>query len=96
MEKIFTPYKSDKKPYKFFVYDEKYKKIYFGATGYEHFTEGHLDENRKLNYLRRHLMNENWDDPNSKGFWSARYLWLYPTYDEAMKHINNFIKNNYY
>lgn len=95
MEKKYLPYKSNKIPYKFYIINDKGKKIYFGNDKYEHFTEGHLDENRKLNYLRRHFFNEDWDNPNTAGFWSARYLWLFPTYDEALKQIKFYIDNYY-
>ena len=45
--KKYYPYKSDKAGKKFYIITNDNKKIYFGATGYEHYTEGHLDERRK-------------------------------------------------
>jgi hypothetical protein len=68
------------------------KKVYFGQTGYEHFTEGHLDERRKWAYISRHRRNENWSNPDTAGFWAFHYLWLYPTYEQAMKRINKIVK----
>lgn len=94
--KKYYPYTSDKSPYKFYIITDDNKKIYFGNDQYQHYTEGHLDENRKLNYLKRHFKNENWNDPNTSGFWSARFLWLFKTYDEALKYINYYIENYYY
>ena len=72
------------------------KKIYFGASGYEHFTNGHLDIKRRDAYLLRHQKKENWNNPNSAGYWSARFLWLYPTYKEAYEIIKKeLIKKKY-
>ena len=86
--KYYYPYYSDKPKYKFYILTDKNKRVYFGAIGYEHFTEGHLDEQRKLNYIRRHQKNENWNDKNTAGFWSYRFLWLYPTYKKAYYDIS--------
>ena len=85
--KKYHPYKSDKAGKKFYIITNDNKKIYFGATGYEHYTEGHLDERRKWSYISRHRKNENWRDPDTAGFWSFYYLWLEPTYEKAYKKI---------
>ena len=94
--KKYFPYPSDRPAKKFFIItnDIKPKKIYFGQAGYEHFTEGHLDERRKWGYISRHRRGENWSDFNTAGAWSFHYLWLYPTYEQAMKRINKIIKKN--
>ena len=68
---------------------DKIKKVLFGAKGYEHYTEGHLDEKRKQNYIQRHKKNENWRDTFSAGYWSYHYLWQFKTYKEALKWIHN-------
>ena len=49
--KKYYPFKSDKPIKKFYIITNDNKKVYFGASGYEHFTEGHLDERRKLVYI---------------------------------------------
>ena len=86
--KKYYPYKSiDKPEKKFYIITNDNKKVYFGAAGYEHFTEGHLDETRKQRYIARHKKNENWNNINSPGFWSYRFTWLYPTYKEAYENI---------
>ena len=85
--KKYKPYPSDKGAKKFYIITNDNKKIYFGATGYEHYTEGHLDERRKWAYIWRHRKNENWRDPDTAGFWSFHYLWLEKTYEEAYKKI---------
>jgi hypothetical protein len=95
MNKIYFPYKSDQPKYKFYILTNKNKKVYFGANGYEHYTEGHLDDKRKLNYIRRHMNNEDWTNPNTAGFWSFWYLWFDKTYNNAYNNIKNIIfKNN--
>lgn len=94
--KIYYPYKSDKPEKKFFIITNTGKKVYFGAANYEHFTEGHLDDKRKERYIRRHEKRENWNDPNTKGFWSYKFLWLYPSYSEAYDHIKKDLKNKGY
>ena len=49
------------------------KTIHVGASGYEDFTT-HKDPERKARYLARHK-NENWDDPETAGFWAQHLLW---------------------
>ena len=86
-EKIYYPYPSTDKKHKYFIITSSGKKVRFGAKGYEHYTEGHLDKTRKQSYLDRHEKRENWDDFNSAGAWSAKFLWEYPTYKEAYQKI---------
>ena len=88
--KLYTPYRSNKPDKKYMVHTRN-GLIYFGASRYEHYTEGHLDEKRRELYVKRHRKNEDWKDINTPGFWSYWYLWKYPTYREAMKHIKKFI-----
>ncbi len=52
--KKYFPYPSDRPAKKFYIITNDNKKVYFGQTGYEHFTEGHLDERRKWAYISRH------------------------------------------
>lgn len=92
--KKYFPYKSDRPAKKFYIITNDNKKVYFGATGYEHFTEGHLNEKRRLNYMSRHKKTENWRNRDTPGFWSYHYLWRFPTYAEAYKNIKNlFLKD---
>lgn len=85
--KYYYPYPSDKPNKKFYIINNDNKRVYFGASNYEHYTEGHLNINRRNNYLKRHSKNEDWNNPNTAAFWSARFLWLYPTYKEAYNDI---------
>ena len=71
---------------------DKVKRIHFGARGYEHYTEGHLDEKRRENYVKRHKAMEDWNNPFTAGWWSYHYLWQYKRYREAIGRIREIIK----
>jgi hypothetical protein len=97
--KKYYPYKSiDRPTKKFYIITNDNKKVYFGATGYEHFTEGHLDDRRKWAYIWRHKNSkkEDWGDPNTAGFWSYWFLWQYRTYEEAYRKIRKDLKDKGY
>ncbi len=69
------------------LHHNKWKNKYFGAAGYSDFTI-HKDEERKLRYIKRHN-NENWTKSgiDTAGWWSLKYLWSYPTKEEAYNNI---------
>lgn len=90
MNKLYFPYPSDKPAKKFFIITNEGKRVYFGATGYEHYTQGHLDVKRRAAYIRRHN-NEDWSNPNKPAFWALKFLWLYPTYRQAYAEIKKEI-----
>ncbi len=48
----------------------------------------HKDEARKQRYINRHK-NESkfWYDPDTASYWALKYLWSYPTKEEAYQHI---------
>lgn len=75
---------------------KKIKTIKFGSLGYEHYTSGHLDEDRQRNYMDRHRKNENWNDELSKGYYSYNFLWRFKTLQEAKKWIYNDLKKKGY
>ena len=83
----YYPYVSDMPNKKFYVITDDYRRLYFGDTKYEHFTEGHLNEIRRKAYINRHKKNESWNNKDSAGFWSYHYLWEFPTYKEAYENI---------
>jgi hypothetical protein len=90
----YYPYKSDKPDKKYYIITNSGRKVYFGAAGMSDFTI-HKDEARKQRYINRHKNNENWTKSgiDTAGFWSFRYLWSYPTKQEAYKHIKaQFLK----
>lgn len=69
-------------------------KIMFGAKGYEHYTDGHLDDFRKDSYIARHSKRENWSKSgaNTAGWWSYNFLWRFKTYKKAMDYIKKTLK----
>ena len=73
--KIYYPYISDKPNKKLYIITNENKRVYFGAAGYEHYTEGHLDVKRRDQYLQRHQKNENWNDYMSSGSLAYHLLW---------------------
>lgn len=67
------------------------KTIRFGATGFENYTSGHLDEERRKRYIARHEKREDWtkNGVDTAGFWSYHYLWKYKTFREALQKIKS-------
>lgn len=83
---------TDKKKFKVILKNTitgRNKTIKFGANGYEHFTSGHLDEQRRENYIARHKKREDWGKSgvDTAGFWSYWFLWKFKTYKEALDYI---------
>ena len=76
---VFDTDTGNNKKYKV-LYNGKY--IYFGDKRYAQFHDrisayshlDHLDKKRRKLYYQRHE-NDNFNDPNYAGFWSANYLW---------------------
>ncbi len=62
--------------------------IYIGDSRYKHYTQGHLDEKLKNNYIKRHSRTEDLNNPDSAGFWS------FQTYNRAYTVINKFLKKH--
>ena len=87
----YYPYKSDKKDKKYYIITSSGKKVYFGATGYQDYTMHH-DDARKQSYIRRHSANENWNNPDTAGFWSRWLLWNKKTIDESYKDIRKMLR----
>jgi hypothetical protein len=76
------------------------KHIKFGSNGLndyifqsnydkEHSNDMPLADLNKKAYIKRHKKRENWNDPNTPGFWSKNILWSKPTLDEAIKYTEN-------
>jgi hypothetical protein len=71
----FISLKHSSKPNKKYVieFSEPKKTIHFGSkTGITYLD--HKDKTKRENYLKRHKVNENWDDVNA-GSLSAFLLW---------------------
>jgi hypothetical protein len=62
------------------------KRIPFGAKGYDDYTTS-KDENKKKNYLERHKTTEDWNNPDTAGFWARWVLWNKKTVDESVRDI---------
>lgn len=54
--------------------DKERKKVNFGARGSSTFLD-HKDEKKRLAYVARHRVNENFNDPLSAGSLSRYILW---------------------
>ncbi len=93
--KLYYPYPSNRDNKKFMVLKSDGRWLHFGDKNYKHFTEGHLDDKRRILYEKRSNGRDkdiyNYD---TAGFWSYWYLWKFKTYEEAYKHIRKFIFNN--
>jgi hypothetical protein len=64
----------------------KLHKIHFGLKGGSTFLE-HGDENKKDNYIKRHIVNENHTNPLTAGFWARWILWNKPTLNESIADV---------
>ena len=87
----YYPYPANDGKHKYYIITKSGRKVLFGAAGYEHFSSGHKDEDRKQRYISRHKNNENWSKSgiDSAGFWSRWLLWHKPTISESFRDIKN-------
>jgi hypothetical protein len=86
--KTYTLYKSTnalKKYDVFVVYNDRIKKVSFGATGYSDYTK-HKDPERKQRYVTRHKSREKWTKNGiaTPGFWSRWVLWNKPSLRDSL------------
>lgn len=63
---------------------KRVRTIQFGAKGMSDYTI-HKDKKRKERYIKRHQVNEDWNDPLTAGFWSRWLLWNKPTLEASIK-----------
>jgi hypothetical protein len=91
--------KSDKPKKKYYALfknkeNNKEKRVYFGSAGMSDFTL-HKDNDRKLNYIKRHQKRENWTNTGilTPGWWSRWLLWNKPSYTESLKDVKTKLKN---
>ena len=97
---LYTLLKADnpKKKYKVYIISKKTgkeRKIEFGAAGMSDFTK-HKDEARKQRYIDRHKANENWDDPETAGYWALNVLWNKTTIGESFNWVKQDLKKRGY
>jgi len=83
MSNIYYLKPSTRKDKKYMVITPN-KIIHFGSKGMSDFTI-HKDIERKMRYENRHKKRENWNDPDSAGFWSKNILWNLKTIPESIK-----------
>jgi hypothetical protein len=93
MDRIYYPYPANDGIHKYFIITKSGKKIKFGQNGASDFTK-HKDEARRQRYINRHKKNENWSKSgiDTAGWWSLKYLWSYPTKEEAYNNIKKDLK----
>ena len=72
MKKKYILEKSNRKDKKLMV--KNGKTIHFGAKGYSDFTLS-KDTNKKKNYIKRHIVNEDFNNPKTAGSLSRHILW---------------------
>ena len=56
------------------TFDQPKKTVHFGSRNSKTYLD-HKDKKKRLNYLRRHCVNEDWTNPLSPGCLSAYILW---------------------
>lgn len=65
------------------------KTIHFGARGMSDYTNLNKDDERKTRYIKRHSgMGENWNDPQTAGFYSRWLLWNKPSLSASIRDTN--------
>ncbi len=89
----YYPYKSDEPNKKYFIITNNNKKFILVRLAPLIFTI-HKDEARKQRYINRHKDNESqvWNDPDTASCWDLKYLWTYPTKEEAYSSIKKDLK----
>lgn len=99
LQKIYYPYKADDGKHKYYIITKNNRRVYFGGYGYHDYTlyfkefgKKYADEKKKA-YIARHKANENWTKSgiDTAGWWCYKYLWSYPTKEEAYEKIKKFI-----
>lgn len=81
--------KSPKKDKKYVaVFRNPTKTIHFGSANHQDYTI-HKNYNRKMNYIARHKVNEDWSNPLTAGSLSRYVLW---NKTDLTKSIDDYIK----
>jgi hypothetical protein len=78
---------------KFDVMQLNKKIVSFGSKGYSDYTKPtENNEQKKLNYIKRHSVNENWNDLTKAGTWARYMLWNKPTLHDSAKDMKKRFK----
>jgi hypothetical protein len=56
------------------IFEDPKKTVHFGFKGSQTYLDHH-NKDKRANYLARHRVNENWDDPATGGSLSRHLLW---------------------
>lgn len=83
--------KSNKPDKKWMVTNEFRKTIHFGSSKHEDYTI-HRDEKRKILYLTRHSVREDWTDLSKPGAWSRWILWNLKTLPASVHNMEKKFK----
>jgi hypothetical protein len=67
--------KSTRKGKRFVAIFDDGTKVHFGAKGASTYIDGKRTEEERNNYLKRHDVREDFNNPKSAGALSARILW---------------------
>lgn len=77
----------------------KQKVVKFGADKYKDFTiynaENGLEyaKEKKAAYIARHFrLNEDYENPLTRGFWALHLLWNKPTIEQSFKFVKRKLK----
>ena len=81
---IVKSWKPDKKFVALFEIDGRSRNVHFGSATSQTYVEG-ADDLKKANYLKRHAIRENWDNPITPGSLSKHILWSEPDINDAIK-----------
>lgn len=65
----------------------RYKTIKFGQKGAFTYLDGAPEEKRK-NYILRHIVREDFNNPLTNGFWSRWFIW-----EERKKYLKLILRN---
>ena len=83
---LISPSTNASKKFDVMQLNKKKKITSFGAKGYSDYTKPtENNEQKKLNYIKRHSVNENWNDLTKAGTWSRFLLWNKPTLHASAK-----------
>jgi hypothetical protein len=80
---------SNKADKRFMITFSNGKTVHFGLKGGSTYID-HKDKKKRSNYLARHKVRENWDDPYSAGALSRWLLW--GDYPDLEKNHKAFMK----
>jgi hypothetical protein len=87
--KLLDIKESDKAGKKFTVvveHEGRRKTIHFGSAGSDDYTISGSKQKRAA-YLARHMVNENWENPLTAGFWSRWLLWNKRTLEASLRDV---------